>query len=70
MKRNDILADNSQMQLFNVSCKCRGCGKTNAVKISYAMKTNIGKPSIKAEKVRWKCSVCDTTHVYVGSPEA
>jgi hypothetical protein len=58
------------MQLFNVSCKCRGCGKTNAVKISLSIKTNIGKPSIKAEKVRWKCSVCDTTQVYVGNPEA
>lgn len=67
MKRNDIVADESQKEVKFDRCACNGCGSVNAVQVTDDMKTNIGKPALKeSKKPKWQCKVCDRVQVYKG----
>jgi hypothetical protein len=65
MKRKDIVADDSQLEVKFDRRSCNGCGIVNAVAVTEDMKTNIGKPGIKeSQKPKWQCKTCDRIQVY------
>lgn len=67
MKRNDIVADESQKQVVFDRCACNRCKTVNAVQVTEDMKTNIGKPALKeSKKPKWQCTTCDKVQVYKG----
>ena len=67
MKRNDIVADESQKEVVFDRCKCRKCGKVNAVQVPTEAKTNIGKPAMKeSNNPKWQCDGRDLVQVWKG----